>query len=149
MMPLRAKSTVNGWRTIFDIYFGNNGPGRAWEMWDCRKAGLAKWKASVLVGAEFHASRADIGSTAALVELREVARCIMVQRNAAIAATDATAANIVAHRQDLNNVNAGMGLIPNQRGVTAPSGLGVLPPNIQQALNNLSTRTKVDCGQQS
>ena len=143
-MPLRAKITTDGWRAAFDIYFGNNGQGRAWLMWDDRKVGLTKWKASVLAALEFHASRTDIGSTAELVELGEVARRIMGQRNAAIAAADATAANMLAHQQDLNNMNRGMGLLPNERGVAPPPGLGlgVLPSNVQLALNNLSARTR-------
>ena len=37
MMPLRARSTTDGWRAIFDDYFGLNGQGQAWLMWACRK----------------------------------------------------------------------------------------------------------------
>jgi hypothetical protein len=143
-MPLRAKITTDGWRGAFDVYFGVSGQGRAWAMWDDRKVGLAKWKASVLAALEHHASRTDIGSTVELVELGEVARRMMGQRNAAIAATDAAAADIVAHQQDLNNMNRAMGLLPRERGVAPPPGLGlgVLPSNVQLALDNLSARTR-------
>jgi hypothetical protein len=113
-------------------------------MWDDRKVGLGKWKASVLAALDHHASRTDIGSTAELVELREVARRMMGQRNAAIAAANATAADTVAHQQELNNMNRAMGLLPSERGVAPPPGLGlgVLPTNVQQALDNLSARTR-------
>ena len=74
-----------------------------------------------------------------LLSLDRVARRIMGQRNAAIAAADATTANMLAHQQDLNNMNRGMGLLPNERANvllvqdpfherTVPPGWCLLPP---------------------
>ena len=143
-MPLRARSTTDAWTIVFDVYFGVSGQGRNYVMWDDRKVGMTKWKAAILAALDYHASRADIGSTAELVQLGEVARRMMDQRNAAIAAINATAAATVAHREGLNDMNRAMGLLPSQRGVAPPPGLGLgeLPTNVQMALGNLSARTR-------
>ena len=145
-MPPRARSTTDAWSNVFDVYFGVSGQGRNWMMWVDRKVGVNKWKAAILAALDYHASRTDIGSTAELVQLGEVARRMMDQRNAAIAAINAAAADAVAHRQGLNDMNRAMGLLPSQRGVPPPPGLGLglgeLPTNVQMALDNLSARTR-------
>lgn len=142
----RARRTTDSWRYVFDTYFGPTGDGRAFVMWGDRATGLTKFRTSVMAAMKYHADAYDAGdigtSSTFLVVVRLQAHDLMAERQVAITAAGDAAAATEAHRGQLNDINRGMGLIPNVQGVAAPPNVVALTREQQEALNMLSTRTR-------